>query len=176
MNGLEAVLSGIAVQNDILKDHDGIVDDQTDGSGEAAQSHQVETLIGHFQHDEGSQQSDGYDQASYQRSSPIAEEQHENDGREQNADEYGIAHAGDGIVDDGGLVVKRLEMNAGRQRRGEFLNERVYFVGYIQGVAFGLAIDVEKNSGFTVGGHHGVDRGDRRPDCRDVSKTYGDAG
>src|SRR6266481_2823669 len=91
----EAVLTGIAVQNDIFEDHDGIVDDQTDGSGEAAQCHQVETLIGHFQDNEGNKQSDSYDQARHKRSSPIAQEQHENDGREQNADEHGIAYAGD---------------------------------------------------------------------------------
>jgi len=34
LNGLEAVLPGIAGANDIFEDHDGIVDDQTDGSGE----------------------------------------------------------------------------------------------------------------------------------------------
>src|SRR5713226_2290360 len=52
----------------------------------------------------------------------------------------------------------------------------MHFVGYIQGVAFGLAIHVEKHGGFAVGGHHGVDRSDRRHDFRDVAETYGDTG
>jgi len=42
----------------------------------------------------------------HQRSSPIAQEQHKDDRESKNADEHGIADAGDGVVDDGGLIVK----------------------------------------------------------------------
>ncbi len=55
-DGLKAILSGIAVQNNVLKDHDGVVNDQTDGSGEAAKRHQIKTLSERFQRDESEQQ------------------------------------------------------------------------------------------------------------------------
>jgi len=38
----------------------------------------------------------------------------------------------------------------------------MHFIGYIESVAFGLAIDVEKHGGFAIGGHHGIDRGRRK--------------
>src|SRR5216684_2840639 len=63
LNGLEAGLPSIPMQNNIFEDDDGVVDDQTDGGGEAAQSHQIEALIGHFQNDEGDEQSYRYDQS-----------------------------------------------------------------------------------------------------------------
>src|SRR5713226_7983277 len=173
LDSQEAALPGIAVQDNIFEDHDGIVDDQANGGCKAAQSHQIETLIGHFQNDEGDEQSDRYDQPGDERSSPIAQEQDKDDRREQNADEHGIAHAGDGVVNDGGLIVKRLKVNSWGQSGGELLDERVNFVCHVQGIALGLAIHVEKYSGFTVGGHHGIDGGDRRRYFCDVAQTYG---
>ncbi len=67
-------------------------------------------------------------------------------------------------------------MNTGRQTRGELLNERVHFVCYIQRVAFGLAIHVEKHRRFTIRGNDGVHRRDRGCDFCDVAKAKGNAG
>ena len=36
---------GIAVHHDVLHHHDGVVDDQSDGRGQAAERHQVEGLV-----------------------------------------------------------------------------------------------------------------------------------
>src|SRR6266705_1849677 len=66
LNGLEPALPGITVQHNIFQDHDSVVDDQTDGGCEAAQSHQIETLIRQFQNDEGDEQSYRYDQSRHQ--------------------------------------------------------------------------------------------------------------
>ena len=164
------------MQDYVFEDDDGVVDDQPYGSSEAAESHEIEALTCHFQNDESDEQGYGYHQSRHQRSSPIAQEQDENDGREHNSNEHGIAHAGDGVVHDCGLIVKRLEMNARRQSRSEFLDESMYFVCDIQGVAFGLAIHIEKHSRLAVCGHHGVNRGDGRRDIRDVAQAYGNAG
>ena len=43
-HGLDARLAGVAMQDDVLDDHDGVVDDEADGGGEAAEGHQVEAL------------------------------------------------------------------------------------------------------------------------------------
>ena len=37
-------LAGVAVHHDVLHHHDGVVDHQADGRGQAAQRHQVEAL------------------------------------------------------------------------------------------------------------------------------------
>ena len=66
-------------------------------------------------------------------------------------------------------------MNSGRQTRDEFPDERVHFVCYVQGVAFGLAIHVEKHGRFAIRGHHRIDRSDRRRDSRDVTEAEGNA-
>src|SRR5260370_9069366 len=86
-----------------------------------------------------------------------------------------MANASYGVVDDRGLVVKRLKVNSGRQTRGELLDERVHFVCYVESVTFGLAIHVEKNGRFAIRGHHGIDRGDGRRDFRNVTQTEGNA-
>jgi len=63
------------VQDDIFEDHDGVVDDQTDGGCEAAQSHQIETLIGHFKTMKVMSRVIGMTKPP--PASPIAQEQHE---------------------------------------------------------------------------------------------------
>ena len=53
---LARLCAGVAVQHDIFKDDDRIVDDQANRGGETAESHEIETLAGHFQDDECDQQ------------------------------------------------------------------------------------------------------------------------
>ena len=50
-NGLQAVLSSVAMQGNIFDDHDGIVDDQSHGRRQAAQGHQVEALVEELERD-----------------------------------------------------------------------------------------------------------------------------
>ena len=45
-DGLDAAFAGVAVQDDVFDDHDGVVDDETDGGCETAEGHQVEALAG----------------------------------------------------------------------------------------------------------------------------------
>jgi len=62
-------------------------------------------------------------------------------------------------------------MNSGGQTRVSWLDERVNFVATSRVFALGLAIHVEEYSRFAVGGHHGIDGGDRRRYFCDVAQT-----
>ena len=54
-NGLQPALASVAVQRDVLDHHDGIVDHQSHGRRQSAQSHQVETLAQQLEGDERDQ-------------------------------------------------------------------------------------------------------------------------
>src|SRR5262249_25969712 len=150
---------------------DRVIDYQANRGGEAAKSHQVEALPSDLQNDEGDKQSDRNHQASDKRGTPVAEKQNQNDGGKRDTYKHGVAHAGDGIVNNGRLIVKRFETNAFWQTGRQFLNKGVNFVGYLQGVAFGLAIDVEQHGRLSIGCHNRVDRCNRRSDLRDVAEA-----
>ena len=101
-----ARLAGVAVQHDVLHHHDGVVDDQPDGRGQAAEGHQVEGLVQQAERDEGDRDGDRDDEPRDQRRAPVAQEQHHDAGGEDQADQDGVAHAVDGFVDEFGLVVE----------------------------------------------------------------------
>ena len=69
-------------------------------------------------------------------------------------------------MNDGGLIVERLQMHARRQGGLQLGNLGVHFVGNRERVAVRLAIDVQKDSGLSVGGDDGVNGRDGRCDRR----------
>ncbi len=77
-------------------------------------------------------------------------------------------------MDDGRLIVKRLEMNPRRQRSAKLVNLRVYFVRHVERVALRLPIHVEQHRGLPVSRYDGVDRSHGRRDGRDVAEPNGD--
>src|SRR5580700_9495061 len=168
-NGLRTAFASVAVKHDILEDHDGVVDHQTYGGGQAAEGHQVKTLPGHLQHDESDEKSCGNDQAGDERRAPISQEQDQDGGRQQQAEKHGVAYAGNRIAHNGGLIVERLEMYAGRQRGLQLRDLRVNFVSDGERVAFWLSIDADEDGGFSVGGDDGVHGRDGRGHFGDVS-------
>ena len=58
---------------------------------------------------------DRNDQAGDQRRGPVAQEEEENDAGQNEADEDGVAHAGDGVAHQLRLIVEELELDARRQ-------------------------------------------------------------
>ncbi len=90
-HGFDAAFAGVAVEDDVFDDYDGVVDDETDGGCETAEGHQVEALAGELEEDEGDQYGDGR--------TPVAEKDDDDDGGEDDADEDGVAHAGDAVAD-----------------------------------------------------------------------------
>ena len=76
-------------------------------------------------------------------------------------------------MNDGGLIVERLDMHAGGECGANLLDLGVNFVSDVERVAVRLTMDAEQDGGFPIGGHHGVDRRDRRRDVGDITETNG---
>ena len=80
----------------------------------------------------------GITQAGDERRGPVAQKEEENHAGQNQADEDGVAHAGDGVAHQLRLVVKELELDARRQLLLELGNFAGHGVGHGHGVAGGL--------------------------------------
>ena len=129
-----------------------------------------------LEEDEGDQHGDGNDEAGDERGAPVAQKDDDDDGGEDDADEDGVAHAGDAVADQLRLVIEGLEVNAGRQVGFEALDLGGDFIGDLDGVAGGLTGDVEQDGGFAVGANDGVDRLHSVLDVGDIGDFDGNAG
>src|SRR5580700_4502164 len=153
-DGLQASLARVAMQHNIFHDHDGIVDDQTDCGRQSAEGHQVEGLSHYLQGDDG----DRDHKPRHQRRSPIAQKHNQNDRSQYQAEHDRVANALDRFAHDDRLVVEGLNVHTGGEGFTKPLNFGMDFVGYLHGVAVGLAIDVEQHRRFAVGGDHRINR------------------
>ena len=131
------------MQNDVLDHDNSVVNYQAHGGSQPAQRHQIEALANDLQNNECEQDSDGNHHPSNDRSSPIVQEDHQNDRGEHDSQQNRIAHAFDGFTHNDGLVVERLDLNSRRQGPADFLHFLMRFVGNLKRVAVWLAIDVE---------------------------------
>ena len=86
------------MDNDVLNDDDGVIDDETDGSGEAAERHQVEALADGPKEQDGDGDRYGNDETGDQRGAPVAQEEKQDEAGQHQADEDGVAHTGDTLV------------------------------------------------------------------------------
>ena len=59
--------AAVAMDDDVLDDDDGVVDDETDGRGEAAEGHQVEALADSPEKEDGDGDGDGDNEAGDER-------------------------------------------------------------------------------------------------------------
>ena len=156
-NGGCARLSRVAMHDDVLHHHDGVVDDQTDGGGEAAEGHQIEGLSDGPEKENRNRYGYRNDEAGDQRAGPVAQKEEENHAGQHKPDEDGVAHAGDGLAHQFGLVVKGGEMDPGGQGAAELRDLGGDAIGHGDGVGGGLAGDVEQDGGDAVGGDGVVD-------------------
>ena len=142
---VRAALAGVAVHHDVLDDDDRVVDHEADRGREAAERHQVEALAHHAQRDEGDRERRRNHQAGDERRAPVAQEQHHDERRQHEADQHGVAHARDRIVDEVRLVVERLQIDALRQLLADRLDLGVDRVRDRDGVAVRLTEDVQEH-------------------------------
>ena len=151
-------LAAVAVEDDVLDHHNGVVDRQADSCGQAAQCHQVEALADQPQHQHCNRDGDRNDQAGNQRGGPVAQKKKENDTGQDKPDEDGVAHAGDAVAHNLRLIVKGFEIHARRQLLLELHHLRGHRVGHGNRVAGGLAGNIQEHCLLAVGGDRGVDR------------------
>ena len=168
-DGLQASLPGIAMQDNIFHDHNGIVDDQSHGCGQAAQRHQVESLPHHLERDERDHDGHGNHQAGDQRRSPVAQKYDQNDRGQNQTQQNGVAHALDRFAYDDRLIVEGLNLDSGRQRLAETLDFVVNFLRHLHGIAVGLPVDVQQDRRLSVRGDNRVDRLHARSDAGNIS-------
>src|SRR5581483_1484270 len=128
------------------------------GGGQSAQGHKIEALVEQLQGDEGDRDGHRNYQSSNHRSSPVAQEQHQDDRRQQQADEDGVANALDRLSDDLRLVIKGADFHAARQRRTNLFDFVVDFLRDLHRVAVRLTVDIEQYCAFSVCRNYGVQR------------------
>src|SRR5262249_47254012 len=141
----EAVLPCVAMQDDVFQNHDGVVNHKTDGRSEPSECHQVETLVREFQNDEGDEERYWNDKSSDERSSPVAQEEDEHNRRKNDADEHGVANAGNRVFHDQRLVVEGFKVNTFWKRWFDLTNEVMHFVCDLQNVRIGLPAHVQEH-------------------------------
>src|SRR4029077_4474638 len=176
MDGLSTTLPGVAVQNDVFDDDDGVVDDQADCGRETTQGHQVEAFAEDLQRNEGHENRYRDDESGDDRGAPVAQEDDEDDRGEDQAEQDGVAHAPDRLPDDDGLIVERAQFDARRQRLLDARDFGVDLVRDLHRVAVGLAVYVQQNGRFAVGVDDGVDGLDAGRDGGDIADAHRDAG
>ena len=133
------------MHNDILDDNDGVVDNETDRRSEAAQRHQVETLPNDPEKENRNRDSDRYDQTGDQRRGPVTEKEKQDGARKQKPNQNRVAHTGDAVANEFGLIVKRLQMNSRWQSLTELLDLASDSLGYRNRIAGGLSGYVEQH-------------------------------
>ncbi len=106
------------VPADGLHHHDGVVDDQPDGHRQAAERHQVQALTEAPDGKEGGRQGQGHGQRGRQPGPEVAQEERDHAHAQGDADQDGVAHGANGLVDQLGLIVDRRERDSLGQRGG----------------------------------------------------------
>ena len=167
--------AAIAMQHDVLDDHDGVVDHQPACRREAAQGHHVEALAQDLHGDEGHEDGHGNHQTGHQRRAPIPQEEPDDEPGEQQSNDDRVAHAADRFPDDVGLVVENVadRRPPGRVER-RALDFLMNFVGDFHRVAVRLPVDADQHGGLAIRGDHRVDRRRRRrygPDIPDANRN-----
>ena len=148
----------VAVQDDILDNNDLVVDDQTNSRSKTSQGHEVETLTGELHCDKRDEHRNGHDESRHDRCAPIAQKEPNDQSGEKQSNDNSVAHAGDGFLDDVGLIVERMNLNTGRQAGTYSLHLGVNFIGNLNRVAIRLAADAEQHRGLAVRAYGSVNR------------------
>src|SRR6266436_8257414 len=161
------------MEHDVFEHDDRVVNDRANSGGQTAERHEIEPLSGELQNDEGDEKRGRNHEASNKRGTPVAQEENKDDGRENEAKQYGVANARDGFMNEGGLIVEWLDMHAGWQSWPKLLDLGVNFVGDVERIAVRLPMNTQKNGGFAIGGDHGVDGCDGRRNFCNIAKTDG---
>src|SRR6202035_1721488 len=112
----------------------------------------IEALPHQLEGNKGDRNGDRDYQSRDYRGSPVAQKNNQNDRRENQAEYDRVSHALDRIAHDNGLVVKWPNINARGQRLANLVHLRVNFIGHLDGITVGLAIDVQQHSWLTIRG------------------------
>ena len=142
----------VALPEDILQHHDGVVDQHADAQRQTPERHDVEGQLAQSHQHEGGEhcQRDGQadDQCLAQR---LQEHQH-HDHREDGPEQRGIAHRVDRVTDEAGLVLDHPVFDVARDKPiiGQDLKLFIHIVGHAHGVGVGLLPERDLDGGNPV--------------------------
>ena len=142
----------LAVPVDVLDHHDRVVGDEPERGGDACERHQIERLPEEAEpeSDDGHAERDGDDRDG--REPQAAQEEEQDQPCEDNADEDGVAHAGDRVRNVPGLIVEGGPLHAFRQKLRTRTEEVVDRLGDGDGIGIRLADDVHQHGGLVLRG------------------------
>jgi hypothetical protein len=130
-----------------LHHDDRVVDHEADGGGDAPERHHVEAEPRELHRHQRDQHRHRDDNDGGRRHSPVLEEQVQDQHREDEPEENGVADAPDRVADEERLVVVVGGLEVGRQVPLEVMEDAPYPARDVQGAAVGLAADVEEHGG-----------------------------
>ena len=161
-DGRRPVRVQVEMPDDILRDDDGVVDDETDGDRHGAEGHQVERLSEQPHHEDRDDERERDGRRADRGDPAVAEEEQEHNDGERGADQHGVADRGDGVAHECCLVVHGREAHARRQRVRQGAGDARHAVRDRKRVTAELARDVQLC--------------DRSPVARDDAYAVGGAG
>src|SRR5262249_41828284 len=105
---------------------------------------------------------------------PVAQKDHQNQGREHQPDQDRISHALDGIVHNFRLVIEWPQLDSAWERLPDALNFAIDFTGNQHRIAVRLAVYVQENRWLLIWSNDGIDRFHRGENRGDISNVQGD--
>jgi hypothetical protein len=108
---------------DVFNRHRGVIDQDADGQGEAAERHDVDRLSQHAEHEDGTQHRKRNGDGDDQRALPISQKKQDHQRRETGGDNAFPDDAVNGSADENRLVEKRPNLEVVRQAGLELRNQ-----------------------------------------------------
>ena len=160
------------MQNDVLDNNNLVVNNETDGRRKPSQCHEIETLSEQLHRDKRDEHRYGYHESRHDSRAPVPQEKPNDERRQKQSDNNGIADTGNGLLHDIGLVVERPDLDAGRKAWTYGIHLPVHFVGNFNGVAVRLTVDAEQHGRLAIRCDNGVDGGNSRSYSPDITYSY----
>ncbi len=170
-NGIEPQMS-----NDVLRDHDRVVDYQSNRDRHRSEGHEIERLPDQV-HRENTDRERERDRRSADGSDArvVQKEQQDDDGQNR-SDDHRVSHRLHRVADKRTLIVDRLQPHTRRQRFPDRRSEARHAVHDGKSVSAGLPGNVEQGCGFSVAGNNANVVFGPQSDCGHIanSQTMGD--
>ena len=163
------------VADDVFEHHDRIVDDEAHGEREGEQREVVDAVAAEMHHDERAEDRDRHGDARDDRGGEGAEEEEDYQHHENDREDEGELHLGDGLADRARAVDDDVQVDGGGQLLAERGQERLHGVDDLDGIGARLAAHLEIDRAVAVepaGGFvalHAVD------DLAEISEADGGA-
>ena len=147
---LEMVLPVLEVPDDVLPDHDRVVDEEADGEGQRHQRHDVERHSHEVHDDEGGDDGDRQGESGDHRGAPRVEEAEDDEDRQDPAEDQGRLDVVHGVPDHDRGVPDDLDPRTRGKLRLQARDLLLHQLDHGDRVRPRLLLDVERDRGHAV--------------------------